>query len=295
MIKRYLSWLRTNSRGVDPETGQRFAPPFWTLQPNPEPSLAFSALVDWPVIGIDVSKWQGVMNWEVALSRGISFAIIRSSYYAGGLYEDPQYQRNVSECERLGIPYGVYHYIIPYGTPATQANYFADRVRGPLGAWMDVEDNGGYSSAALADWLWLFADTLTSRLGKLPGIYTRASFWNTYVADRDWERFKLWIARYDATITNPYPPYTPRDWPGEHDWSIWQWSAGGNGLGAYYGAQSADIDLNRYDGTLEDFKTEFDLEDAGDEPPDDEIIYLSAGYTYHIEPQADVIIRRLTP
>ena len=246
---------------------------------------------DWPVFGIDVSKWQGVMDWDVAKSRGISFAIIRNSYrYAGVNYQDPQYVRNCDECDRLGITYGVYHYIIPQGDASQQAIFFADRYRGQLPPWMDVEDNGGLSAESLATWLQTFADTLQKRLDTTPGIYTRATFWNAYVAERpDWGLYPLWIARYDETITNPYPPYTPRDWPGEHDWSIWQYSAGGNGLGGYYGADSSDIDLNRYDGDIDAFQAEFGLE--VEEPPTEDMIYIPAGH-WVVEFQSDVIIRK---
>lgn len=288
MENKLFSYLRVDSRGVNPETGQRYAPPFWERERKISPALSIVAAASWPVVGVDVSKYQGAMNWNTALSRGISFAIIRSSYYYGGLNEDPQYRRNCDECDRLQIPYGVYHYIIPAGNAVTQANYFIDRYRGNLSMAMDVEDRGGLGSSALSDWLQAFADTIESQIGKKPIIYTRQTFFDPYVAPRHWGDYKLWIARYDSTLANPYPPYTPRDWPGLRDWTFWQWSAGGNGMGSYYGAQSSDIDLNRYDGTLAEFKAEFGLTDG---EPQDEIIYIPAG-KWEIELQADVIIRK---
>ena len=74
----------------------------------PDGVSTFSADCYW---GIDVSHHQGVINWDAVKSAGIDFAIIRCGY---GMdlteQDDKQWSRNVSECERLGIPYGVYFY-----------------------------------------------------------------------------------------------------------------------------------------------------------------------------------------
>ena len=61
-----------------------------------------------PLRVIDVSQWQGTINWE-AVKPNIDGAIIRCGY-AEDLtkYDDPQWLRNSTECERLGIPYGAY-------------------------------------------------------------------------------------------------------------------------------------------------------------------------------------------
>lgn len=56
---------------------------------------------------IDVSEWQGVINWNKAKPH-IDGAILRCGCGTG--YDDRQWARNVRECERLGIPYGVYLY-----------------------------------------------------------------------------------------------------------------------------------------------------------------------------------------
>lgn len=274
------AWLRTDSRGINPETGQRYASPFWERKAEPELSLVLQAAADWPVHGIDVSKWQGQINWDVTVSRGIIFAIIRTSYTSGGShYEDSWWSYNVAEAKRVGIYCGVYHYIVPSGSSvAIQAKYFSDRINQAdcdLPPVMDVEDRGGLTPKALADWLKNFADIIETETGKKPIIYTRATFWNDYVEARPyWRDYKLWIARYDSTLSAPWPPYSPRDWI---TWTFWQWSAGGNGLGSYYGAQSSDIDLDRYNRSLDDFLVEFNLV----EPPKYEDIVISPG-TYDI-------------
>ena len=58
--------------------------------------------------GIDVSSWQGSIDWVRVKSSGVQFAYLR----IGPVYgcPDSYFERNASECERLGIPYGIYYY-----------------------------------------------------------------------------------------------------------------------------------------------------------------------------------------
>ena len=66
--------------------------------------------------GIDVSKYQGEVDWEKAKAAGIDFAILRcgfgNEWNGEGNYnqDDPQWRRNADECTRLGIPFGCYLY-----------------------------------------------------------------------------------------------------------------------------------------------------------------------------------------
>ena len=73
--------------------------------------------------GVDVSKFQGEIDWETVKASGIDFAIIQAGLGQGHI--DPQYERNISECNRLGIPCGVYWFSYAY-TPewaAKEAEY----------------------------------------------------------------------------------------------------------------------------------------------------------------------------
>ena len=58
--------------------------------------------------GIDVSYWQKNIDWDKVKSAGIKFAIIRCGYGNGGV--DSYFERNVKECERVGIPWGAYYF-----------------------------------------------------------------------------------------------------------------------------------------------------------------------------------------
>lgn len=80
--------------------------------------------------GIDVSKWQGTINWESVKAAGVEFAMLRAGYGQGNI--DAQFERNASECTRLGIPFGVYWFSYAY-TPEMakrEAQFCMDAVRG---------------------------------------------------------------------------------------------------------------------------------------------------------------------
>ena len=65
--------------------------------------------------GIDVSRWQGAIDWEKVKADGVEFAMLRAGYGQGNI--DAQFERNAGECTRLGIPFGVYWFSYAY-TPA---------------------------------------------------------------------------------------------------------------------------------------------------------------------------------
>ena len=69
--------------------------------------------------GIDVSKWQGTIDWEKVKAAGVEFAMLRAGYGRGNL--DEQFERNASECTRLGILFGAYWFSYAY-TPDMARN-----------------------------------------------------------------------------------------------------------------------------------------------------------------------------
>ena len=88
--------------------------------------------------GMDVSKFQGEVDWETAKNAGIDFAIIRCGFGGewdgqeeGWAQDDPQWRRNADECTRLGIPFGTYLY--SYATTVEEARSEADHVARLLG------------------------------------------------------------------------------------------------------------------------------------------------------------------
>jgi lysozyme len=61
------------------------------------------------VRGIDVSHYQGIVDWDQVKASGISFAFLKAT--EGTAFVDPKIARNINECARVGIPYGCYHFM----------------------------------------------------------------------------------------------------------------------------------------------------------------------------------------
>ena len=170
---------------------------------------------DKTAFGIDVSEHQGQIDWDTVASQ-IDFAIIRCGFgqdQAGQM--DEWFIYNVQACERLGIPYGIYHYA--YAQSASRAageadhalrlvnTYCGDMFKLPL--YYDMEDASTISTAsenyarAAA-----FCDNVTAA-GYKAGIYANTNWWNNYLTDSrfnqkinagTWDR---WVAQYSSSCT----------------------------------------------------------------------------------------------
>ena len=225
------------------------------------------------LLGIDVSKWQGVMDWDKADSAGAKFAFIRAgsiNNITGNCYKDYQFDRNAELAPDL-MPVGYYWYFRPNHDPEKQADYFCDLISEKTQTMpmvMDLETSGGLSPVAVTNSAASFALKVYERMDILPLLYSRAYWLNANtVPDPYMKMMELWIARYTSKGKpwgNILPwPDSPRIKPRDYDeWWFWQWSAGGNGRGAEFGASSKSIDLDYFNGD----QVAFD-EYLGVEPP----------------------------
>lgn len=101
---------------------------------------------------IDVSEWQGEIDWEAAKNAGVEGAIIRISYGWNNGF-DKYALRNISECKRLGIPFGIYSYSYSYDK-ATAAAEGADIVNLLRQAGVSPGDLGYPVFYDLERWTW---------------------------------------------------------------------------------------------------------------------------------------------
>ena len=208
--------------------------------------------------GVDVSKWQGKMDWKKCKAAGAKWAFARCT--VGADYVDPQFKNNYNNSVKLPLPFGAYHVVVPrYGgklvtAEANMTNFF--EVLGDISldfpVVLDCEltngDNPRHITSVIEGCIKILEDN-----GYEVMIYTGAWWWDGNVMPADkWCNYPLHVANY----TTAAEPYMPRDWA---EWAVWQHSADGNGLGKQYGADSDDIDLNRmkvafwnkYVGTIE--------------------------------------------
>lgn len=189
--------------------------------------------------GIDVSEHQGKngkIDWNKVKADGIDFVIIRCGY--GDDYynqDDLDWIYNVSECERLGIPYGVYIY--SYATNTTmaksEANHVLRLIRGrnlSYPVYFDMEDKSTVDTSAemKGNMAKVFCDTI-SAAGYKVGIYANLNWWNTYLTSPvfDNSSWSKWVAQYNTTC----------DYGGYYD--IWQCSDKGKVAGI-----NGVVDLN---------------------------------------------------
>ena len=187
-------------------------------------SLADEALPNGAVArGVDVSNFQGTIDWNQVKAAGIEFAILK----VGPVYGKPDstFERNATECERLGIPYGVYYY--SYARSVADANKEADRTLAWLGGhhpslpvYYDLEDNyilqdPNFSKDKLAQIAQTFCNRMEA-VGFKSGIYANLNWLNNYLDSPSLNGYDHWVAQYNWRC----------DYAGSY--SFWQYSSSGN-------------------------------------------------------------------
>ena len=204
------------------------------------------------LLGIDVSKWQGDLDWHKARSAGARYAFIRAgscSEVQGTIYTDYKFERNARIAPDF-FPIGFYWYFRPNHDPIKQANYFCSLIRDKrylLPPVVDLESSGGMAPNEITDAAKAFIHQVYARINAWCILYSRALWLNANtVSDDVWDLVDLWVARY-INLSGPWSDgkCKPRDFD---QWKFWQKSAGGNGLGPRFGAKSRSIDINYFNG-----------------------------------------------
>lgn len=149
-------------------------------------------------IGIDVSSYQGIVNWKRVKSSGICFAILK--IVRKDLNPDKQFENNWEGCQNAGVEIeGVYNY--SYATTTEKAVSDARRVLEVLNGreatvWLDVEDSCQKNLGRnLINIINAYAEVIKSA-GLELGVYTGQSFYNSYIKPYGGIDYPLWIAKY---------------------------------------------------------------------------------------------------
>lgn len=183
--------------------------------------------------GIDVSQYQGLIDWEKVKNR-IDFVIIRCGYGQDiESQDDKMFKRNADECTRLNIPFGVYLY--SYATNEEDALSEARHVlrlvedyKLSLPIYYDLEDPrvGRLSNEQIARNAEVFCKELRDN-NYLPGVYANLYWWNNKLVSPIFNQWSRWIAYYGDEL----------NYNGKYD--IWQYSQTGfvEGIDSY-------VDLN---------------------------------------------------
>ncbi|MBQ3559473.1 MAG: hypothetical protein IJA07_08190 [Agathobacter sp.] len=178
------------------------------------------------IVGIDVSKWQGDIDWKAVAESGIDFAIIRCGYRGastGTLVEDPYFKKNIEGATKNGIKVGVYFYsqAITQVEAVEEASMALELVKGyhlQLPIFVDTEASGGRGDAISkgdrTQFLKAFCETVKNA-GYKPGVYSGKYWYTNKVNASELEQYHIWVAQYNTECT----------YNGRYD--IWQYTDSG--------------------------------------------------------------------
>src|SRR5207247_102314 len=197
--------------------------------------------------GVDVSHWNGTINWTSVAGAGVKFAIQKAS--EAQTYVDPTYTTNRNAAATAGIKFTGYHFARPDTTAndaVLEADHFVDTAalsQGNLIPALDLEVSGGLGVSALQNWVMAWMSRVTQRVGAKPMIYSSPSFWSTYLGNTTMFATAgyrtLWIAHWG--VSSPSVP--ANNWGG-NGWTFWQWTDCWHVSGI-----TGCVDGDRYNGT----------------------------------------------
>ena len=149
--------------------------------------------------GIDVSQWQGGINFEQVKNAGIDIVYIKSS--EGANFVDPYFERNYENAKANGLQIGFYHFVTAKNTQQAelQARFFASVISGKevdCRLAMDFEQLEGLSASQVNEISEVFLSTLTSLTGKETVIYSDLSNAESIFSRELASRYPLWLAYY---------------------------------------------------------------------------------------------------
>jgi GH25 family lysozyme M1 (1,4-beta-N-acetylmuramidase) len=178
--------------------------------------------------GVDVSVYQGNVNWQAVRRAGITFAIAKATEGTG--YTDRYINANIAGMKRNGIVPGAYHFGHPGSDPIAQARRFASVVKsangghyhGVLQLVLDLEVTDGRSSGQVWSWTQNFIAEIHRQTGRPGIIYTGFYFWRDRVGNPNNNlNCPLWLAAYVSE--GQTGGLTPRAWS-RVGWAFWQYT-----------------------------------------------------------------------
>ena len=192
------------------------------------------------VHGIDISRWQGDIDWARVRSSGVSFAFIKAT--EGADHSDPAFRRYWAEAGAARLPRGAYHYYYFCRTGAEQAAWFirnVPRERGALPPVLDLEWTNSRTcprrppAHEVKREAEIFMQIVGQHYGQRPIIYTTVDFYrDNRLGDM---RAEFWLR---SVADHPRVTY-----PGQR-WSFWQYTGTGSVPGI-----SGHVDLNAFAGS----------------------------------------------
>ena len=187
--------------------------------------------------GIDVSHYQGIIDWQKVKAAGIRFAYLKATQ--GASFVDPQLFANYTGAKAAGIPIGLYHVLVANTGHAQVSNWRkAQSLYVPqLPAWLDIEPG-----ALTEETAWQASDMLANAF--VPGhdvVYCSPSTADAVLTDAAFAQYGLAVAHYGVL-----EPRIPKPWT---TFQFWQHTLSGTVDGI-----SASVDLDWFNGTEDEFQ-----------------------------------------
>jgi lysozyme len=167
------------------------------------------------IVGIDISKYQGTVNFKEIKADRIRYVFVRAT--EGITYQDADFESNLANARAVGLATGAYHFYETNDDPLSQFENFKSVVSlrpGDLPPVIDIEKLHNKDHANLIDNLYVFLNALEDHYGVKPIIYSGEKFSNEYLTQLD--GYPLWLAEYEVV-----EPNLPQGWG---KWTFWQWS-----------------------------------------------------------------------
>lgn len=201
----------------------------------------------YPVRGVDVSSYQGLIEWETLAEQGISFAFIKAT--EGSSFTDLFFSYNYKQAQKTNLRIGAYHFFSFDSPGETQAAHFIEtvpKIDSMLPPVIDIEFYGDKKSnppqaETVREQLSVLIGLLREQYGVSPILYATEETYALYLAGQ--------FADCDIWIRNVFTSPNLSD---GRDWTFWQYT-NREKLDGYEGADRF-IDMNVFSGTAEDFE-----------------------------------------
>lgn len=206
-------------------------------------SLTAEPLASSGVEGLDVSGWQGNVDWQSWWDQGKRFAYVKATEGTG--YTNEYFTQQYNGSYNVGMIRGSYHFALPNkSSGAAQATYFVDHGGGwsadgkTLPGVLDIEYNPygatcyGLSQSQMRNWIASFTNQYKALTSRDAVIYTNYDWWNRCTGNTTAfnQTNPLWVARYSSS-----PGTLPGGWPWH---TFWQYT-------------SSPLDLDRFNGSYD--------------------------------------------
>lgn len=210
---------------------------------DPHPAVARARTL--PIQGLDVSRYQGDIDFDAARAAGTHFVFMKAT--EGSDWVDPAFRRNWRGAQAAGMPRGAYHFMTWCSLAREQADWFTANVPADIDALppvLDLEWNHSssckkkFSKADTLEKIHVMLEAMERHTGKLPIIYTDIPFYRDILEGEHFDN-TIWLRSVAAEPQQRYDT---------HSWTFWQWTSTGTMPGV-----KGEVDRNAFYGTQDEW------------------------------------------